>query len=156
MGCSVCHGDQRVPANERPEFSVPLVRIEEKYSVNSLTEFLLNPHEIRPSGRMPSLHLSDEESRDIASFLIREVDVEPNIHFEYFEGDWQNLPDFATLTPVLKGGTTEFSARITDRTNQFAVRFTGYVQIEEAGEYEFWLSSDDGSRCSLTTGDRQL
>ncbi len=63
----------------------------------------------RPSGRMPSLHLSDEESRDIASFLIREVDVEPNIHFEYFEGDWQNLPDFATLTPVLKGGTTEFS-----------------------------------------------
>ncbi len=46
VGCSVCHGDQRVPANERPEFSVPLFRIEEKYSVNSLTEFLLNPHEI--------------------------------------------------------------------------------------------------------------
>ncbi len=146
VGCAVCHGDQRISQADRPAFSVPLGDPAEKYSIGSLTGFLLNPHDVRPSGRMPSLNLSDEEAHDVASYLIREVDVDPNISYAYFEGDWQSLPDFTTLTPVASGGTTDFSARIGARENQFAVRFSGYLQIEEPGEYEFSLSSDDGSR----------
>jgi mono/diheme cytochrome c family protein len=118
VGCAACHADQRSddvidqlrrgisvgqakeedeedaePKAEnkwtRPGFAMPLGKLDQKYSLSSLINFLREPHTVRPSGRMPSLNLTPEEARDIASYLLKDVDVEANIHFEYFEGDWQ-------------------------------------------------------------------
>ena len=41
-----------------------------KYSKQSLTLFLLDPHRVRPSGRMPSLRLTPSEAADLSAYLI--------------------------------------------------------------------------------------
>ena len=99
IGCAACHGDQEKPAASRPVYAMPLGNPDTKYTVGSLIEFLKNPHAVRPSGRMPSLNLTDDEARDIANYLLQHIDVEPNLTFEYFEGNWNNLPDFDKLKP---------------------------------------------------------
>lgn len=52
--------------------SVPHGDLLAKYSRQSLTFFLLDPHSTRPSGRMPNLKLSVVEAADIATWLLRE------------------------------------------------------------------------------------
>ncbi len=59
--------------------SVPHADLPEKYSVKSLTFFLLNPEAIRPSGRMPSLKLQAVESADIAAYLLRNQPQEQTV-----------------------------------------------------------------------------
>ena len=60
----------------RPAYAMPLGKLDNKYSLSSLIGFLLDPHAVRPSGRMPSLNLTPEEARDIASYLLKDVEVE--------------------------------------------------------------------------------
>ncbi|MCH2200928.1 MAG: cytochrome c [Fuerstiella sp.] len=56
----------------RPVESVPLGDPGKKYSRQSLTHFLLDPHRVRPGGRMPDFQLSVMEAADIAAWLLRE------------------------------------------------------------------------------------
>lgn len=129
-----------------PDFAMPLGILEDKYTLASLITFLQDPHAVRPSGRMPALNLNPEEARDIASYLLKNVKVKANIHYDYYEGDWQNVPDFSQLTPMDSGETTDFSVSVSPRDETFGLRFTGYVQIPSDGEYRFFLSSDDGAK----------
>lgn len=73
IGCVACHApsDTR-PGTRLPTGSVPLGKLEIKYSVNSLASFLQTPHDVRPSGRMPNLHLSHTEAYQIANYLVRD------------------------------------------------------------------------------------
>ena len=146
LGCAACHGDQQKSAAERPSYVMPLGKLDTKYTVGSLFSFLKDPHAVRPSGRMPSLNLSDEEARDVANYLLQNVDVAPNMTFEYFEGAWQKLPDFNSMTPTATGATTGFDVRAAAKREQFGLRFKAFLHIATDGEYEFWLGSDDGSR----------
>ncbi len=50
--------------------SVPLGRPSAKYTRQSLTHFLLDPHRVRPGGRMPDLQLGVVEAADIATWLL--------------------------------------------------------------------------------------
>ncbi len=175
VGCAACHSDQRSDEEiakirkgaapeqldedddeegepktdakwKRPAYAMPLGKLDQKYSLGSLISFLREPHKVRPSGRMPSLNLKPEEARDIASYLLKDVKVEPNIHFEYFEGDWQKLPDFSKLTAANAGKTTDFSVGVSPKRDVFALRFSGWLHVPKDGEYRFFLSSDDGAR----------
>ncbi len=129
-----------------PDFAMPLGKLDEKYTLASLITFLQDPHAVRPSGRMPALNLKPEEARDIASYLLKHVKVKANIHFDYYEGDWQMVPDFSQLTPKDSGETTDFSVSVSPRVDTFGLRFTGYLQIPADGEFQFFLSSDDGAK----------
>lgn len=146
VGCAACHGDLRKPADERPAFAMPLGPLDQKYTVGSLVEFLKDPHAVRPSGRMPSLNLDDKEARDVASFLLKDIDVEPRMMVDYFEGGWQKLPDFDQLTAKSTTPATDFDVTVAPKNDGFALRFRGFVHIPTDGEYQFWLGSDDGSR----------
>lgn len=145
VGCVACHGSRKPDAKPLAA-SVPLGKPEDKYSINSLSTFLKDPHPIRPSGRMPSLLLNDKEAADLAHFFLQDIDVEPNVRFKYYEGSWQQLPDFAKLKPVLEGGATGINVRPAKRRDQFGLRFEGFFQIPKEGEYTFHLGSDDGSQ----------
>jgi len=78
IGCVACHEPgtdfrpEKVPAGmevEKPgNASVPIA-FADVYDVNSLAYFLKNPLAHRPSGRMPDLHLTDQEAADIAAYL---------------------------------------------------------------------------------------
>ena len=128
---------------------MPLGKLATKYSLSSLIQFLADPHHVRPSGRMPSLNLTQAEARDIASYLIQDVEAEANIRYEVYEGSWEQLPDFRTLTPVDSGVTTDISHSVAARNETFALRFSGYLHLPKSAEYQFWLSSDDGSRLTI-------
>ncbi|WP_435358727.1 PA14 domain-containing protein [Haloarchaeobius sp. DFWS5] len=78
--------------------------------------------------------------------------VEQGLDYEHYEGNWNSLPDFDTLTPTTTGETDNFDIFAAGQDGEtFAYRYTGYVEVPEDGEYTFWTGSDDGSR--LTIGD---
>ena len=56
--------------------SVPHGNLAAKYSPQSLTFFLLDPHKTRASGRMPNLKLGVVEAADIAAWLLRDAPSE--------------------------------------------------------------------------------
>ncbi len=78
IGCVACHqpaSDSRPPRAEpgteveRPgNASLPMA-LADAYDLHALGRFLLNPLDYRPSGRMPSQHLSEQEAADIAAYL---------------------------------------------------------------------------------------
>ena len=70
------------------------------------------------------------------------------LNYEYYEGDWSELPDFDTLQPVKTGETETFSIEeYKDQAKEhFGLRFTGYIRILKDGVYGFYLASDDGSQ----------
>jgi mono/diheme cytochrome c family protein len=145
VGCVACHQPNQ---SDFPHLatSVPLpLDMEKKYTVPSLAEFLQNPLQVRPSGRMPHLNLNEGEARDVASYLLRDLEVEGVVEYAYFEGSWQDLPDFSKLKPKVKGKTTSFDVNV-GRQDQFGVVFNALFVVDQAGEYTFHIGSDDGSR----------
>jgi len=69
--------------------------------------------------------------------------------WEYFEGDFDKLPDFSALTPARSGSSARPDAAAAGAKAKFALRFRGYVRAPRTGVYVFYLSSDDGSRLSV-------
>jgi mono/diheme cytochrome c family protein len=151
VGCVACHGARKEGEREDLKTSVPLGDLTKKYTVNGLATFLQDPLAIRPSGRMPSLNLKGDESRDVAHFLLEGLSVknEPNLKYQYYEGEWEKLPDFAKLEPVAQGTVDDFVVRIRKRVNNYALRFEGYLQVDREGVYRFHVASDDGAKLSI-------
>ena len=148
LGCVACHAPQQ---ENSPQIatSVPLPSVmEKKYSLPSLAAFLQDPLHVRPSGRMPQLNLTNNESRDIASYLLRNLEVEGLVEYAYYEGNWQDLPDFSKLKPKVAGKTTSFDVNL-GRPDRFGVVFKALFQVAKDGDYTFHLGSDDGSRLRI-------
>ncbi len=68
------------------------------------------------------------------------------INYSYYEASTYNaVPDFTQVTPVKTGNVNNFDISVANRSNQFAMNFTGYINVPTDGQYTFYLSSDDGS-----------
>jgi cytochrome c551/c552 len=140
---------------------VPFGELAGRTSVNALTEFLLDPVAARPSGRMPSMNLSEPEARNIAVYLLREQSAEtgyvdtPGLRYSYYESNFgDGNPKLDTLTPVrmgvLKGDFEDLEdadnlVELVHREDHFAFEFTGTFLLDAAGTYGFRTESDDGS-----------
>lgn len=144
IGCVACHN----PQNEATKIatSIPLGNLDQKYSLPGLTSFITNPLHNRPSGRMPQFNLAGTEAQSIAAYLLRDVVVDSKINFSYYEGNWEELPDFDTLKAASTGIAAGFETGVGPRKDNFGVVFTGYWPTTTESEYRFRLSSDDGSR----------
>ncbi len=153
VGCTACHDPPEADA-PRLTTSMPLGNLAAKYSIPSLAQFLADPLHVRPSGRMPALNLTPAEASDIAAYLLRELKIPAGLTYRYFEGSWQELPDFATMKPKSTGPAHSFDVGVAPRTNNFGLLFEGKLGIPKAGEYTFHLGSDDGSR--LWIDDKQV
>jgi len=70
---------------------------------------------------------------------------EQGLDYKYYEGDWQELPNFALLTPKREGTIGNFSIPKENSNEDFGVQYDGYVKIPKEGSYTFYLNSDDGS-----------
>lgn len=151
LGCASCHGklDAQGKQGPLPPGGVPLPDLAAKYSLGALSAFLANPHEIRPGGRMPTL-LTGNQPREVANYLLGQQKI-PGIggalpiRFDYYEGEWDKLPDFSKLTPAKSGTCKGLDLGVATRKNNFAMRFTGVFQAERPGRYTFTVASDDGS-----------
>ena len=166
VGCIACHAPEVSAGITTP--MVPLPQLARKTTVEQLTKFLLDPLHVRPGGRMPNLHLQEEEAHAIAMYLVKEQMDNPQIEasdrmtvnglrYEYFEGGWNKLPDFDKLTPVSTGIADEVSLKLPaiQKQDGFALRFRGNLNLKRGGKIRFWLASDDGSRL-IVNGQRVL
>ena len=66
--------------------------------------------------------------------------------YQYFEGVWKSIPDFRRL-PVIRFGIVYQVGldKIIPGKDEFGLVFSGMIQIEKDGVYEFFLQSNDGS-----------
>jgi PA14 domain/Glycosyl hydrolases family 2, sugar binding domain/Chitobiase/beta-hexosaminidase C-terminal domain/Glycosyl hydrolases family 2, TIM barrel domain/Glycosyl hydrolases family 2 len=69
--------------------------------------------------------------------------------FEVFEGRFDKLPDFASLTAARTGTAGRPDAAAANDKDEFALRFKGAIRVPRTGVYIFYLASDDGSRLSI-------
>jgi alpha-L-fucosidase len=100
---------------------------------------------------------------EVVQSSFQKVTVNPSVQpdglvkglsYEYFEGEWDSLPDFSSLTSVASGRSDALDLNVRRRDEKFGLRFTGYIRVPADAVYTFALSSDDGSR--LAIGDRVL
>lgn len=167
VGCVACHAPQEVPPNspndqrakaelgQIQKASLQLGDISRKYTVADLAGFLRDPLATRPSGRMPSLKLTEDEARAIAIYLLRDQmagGTASKLHgvaYEYYEFHFPELPDFDKIKPKSTGNADTFTASVAQQKNDFALRFRGIITVPKAGDYQFFTKSDDGSRLSI-------
>lgn len=162
VGCVACHAPQNASDLELNTPVVPLGSLAKKTTVSELTKFLLDPVKVRHSGRMPNLWLKEDEAEAISVYLLREQmeaalaeqsgpAETPGIAWEYFEHSGPNkLADFEGLAPVATGVADSISLDIPGkRRDNYGIRFYGTLEIKEAGDYRFVISSDDGSSISI-------
>jgi predicted alpha/beta superfamily hydrolase len=71
-------------------------------------------------------------------------------NYYYYEGSWDELPDFKQLVPLESGiAGADFNINKLRSQNNFAVLQEGYIEIEKGGYYTFIMTSDDGARFFL-------
>ncbi|SIN81788.1 fibronectin type III domain-containing protein [Chitinophaga niabensis] len=69
------------------------------------------------------------------------------LKYKLYQGDWNNLPNFATLTPVKTGIQPQVDiTTIGAPEDYFGVLWEGFIKIPVAGNYTFETYSDDGSK----------
>ncbi len=74
-----------------------------------------------------------------------------NVHWRYFEGDWDRLPDFESLKPLRSGMLAANELPSLESVGQhsgdrFGIVFDGSLKVILKGRYTFYLDTDDGSR----------
>ncbi|MBO9634709.1 MAG: alpha-L-fucosidase [Chitinophagaceae bacterium] len=71
------------------------------------------------------------------------------LQFASYEGKWDKLPDFSSLSPAAMGTLANFDISMKRGKEEYAFVFDGWIRIPLDGVYTFYLTSDDGSRMFL-------
>ena len=77
---------------------------------------------------------------------VQVANLVPGADCRYYEGEWEKLPDFTTLTPVSRFVADTVAIPNTARPEDYGLVFNGYVKVPADGVYAFGLNTDDGSR----------
>ena len=82
------------------------------------------------------------------SVLFSFVDAQKNgLEYELYRGEFIRLPDFQILKPSKSGRVYQFGlSEIETPKYNFALRFCGFIEIPQEGEYTFYTCSNDGSQ----------
>ena len=156
-GCAACHSPRDGKGVETlAGGSVPLGALEKKYSYKSLVEFLRQPHASRPSGRMPDMRLGGQDGERIAHYLLQNTRVPGSLRYTLYRGEvWEGLESEA-VKGERGGHVSDFAleslgmGKIPQHT---AIKYEGWVNIENAGRYRFFLTMNGGS---LIVGGNQI
>lgn len=148
VGCVACHA--AFDGSETPfATTVPLGDVETKYTVDSLAKFITQPHAVRSGGRMPALVGSAGDAYAIAGYLTRKVTRRENdakFRRRIYKGQWQKLPQFDELTAVSDDMVSDIALQEKSDPKHTGMVFEATIEIAATGQYEFKISSDDGSR----------
>ncbi|HEY0054572.1 MAG TPA: alpha/beta hydrolase-fold protein, partial [Pedobacter sp.] len=72
------------------------------------------------------------------------------LSYSYYEGEWDNLPDFNTLKHIKTGiADKEFNFTKLPSKNNFGLLLKGMLEIKEEGYYLLGVASDDGAKLYL-------
>lgn len=68
------------------------------------------------------------------------------LDYRYYESNnYTAMPDFGAVAPLKVGNINNFDLSVANRSEEFAIQFTGYIDIPIDGIYTFYTGSDDGS-----------
>lgn len=148
IGCVACHQPQKGGAPDSVP-SAPLPKMEEKWSFDALKEFLLKPHTIRPSGRMPGMDLTDAEAFDLTHFLLRETRIFSPMEATVWHERVRSLAELDTTAPVSTTPVKNFSLAVPGVNRRVSIRFAGWLRVDKAGDYTFHIAADGASRIAL-------
>ncbi|GGF08503.1 PA14 domain-containing protein [Hymenobacter cavernae] len=68
------------------------------------------------------------------------------LDYKYYEGYWNQLPNFNTINPKKTGTASTFDLSQRQRDYSYAIQYTGYITVPTDGQYTFTTGSDDGSQ----------
>lgn len=144
VGCVACHAPLNGAAV--PADAVPLPQMAEKWTLDGLRRFLLDPLAVRPGGRMPSLNLTDGEAADLAHYLLRATRVAAPAEVAFFRGRIRSLEslDTAELARTAPATGLALEGRMRDRGT--ALRLTAWLEVTQPGDYTFFLTATGASR----------
>ena len=63
--------------------------------------------------------------------------------FDYYKGDWDNIPDFSHLISQRSGLAKTYVRDYISDTLNFACNIEGYLEVVKEGYYTFFLQADD-------------
>lgn len=93
-----------------------------------------------------SLPLIKEFEKVEPSASVKVKRPRPGLQYTYYEGKFNAVPDFTTLNPLTSGIAAQLSPdKIAKQMDNYAIQYTGYINIPETAVYNFYLTSDDGS-----------
>ncbi len=72
--------------------------------------------------------------------------LKQGLNYKYYEGDWNQLPNFESLKTKKQGTISGFDFSPRTQEEHFGFEYSGYINIPENGAYRFYASSDDGSQ----------
>ncbi len=113
------------------------------------------PFSLNQAGTIKAFTLyGDQRSRTVVYEIIKKDivpatyagRVRPGLKINIYDGEFANLPDFKTLTPVKTMTSKSITARIAEKDRNFAMTFDGYINIPADGIYGISVNSDDGSK----------
>jgi glucose/arabinose dehydrogenase len=88
--------------------------------------------------------------RVIASGTLRDPEnpsvTESGLTYYYYEGSWTALPDFNSLTIVKSGPIASVNLWPKNRDDDYAFKWSGYIDVPADGEWTFYTTSDEGSQ----------
>lgn len=69
------------------------------------------------------------------------------LQYDYYEAaSYSALPNFNALTPIKTGVTPDVNLNMRNRDVNYAIKYSGYINIPTTGLYTFFTASDDGSK----------
>jgi hypothetical protein len=80
---------------------------------------------------------------------IDKKDLKPGLQVSRFDGAWTRLPDFTDMTPVESGNELNFVYPEGAPSMNFGLDYKGYFEAKADGLYDFFLTSDDGSKLTI-------
>ena len=150
VGCVACHAPLNGVAVASA--SVPLPQMVGKWSLEGLQKFLVNPLASRPSGRMPSLNLSPREALDLAHYLLRETKVKAPLEFTQFRNRVRALDELDSAELARTGPAPGITLAMMGKDRGFAIRLSGWLKVEKAAEYTFYLTASGAGRLNVDGG----
>ncbi|WP_018618483.1 NPCBM/NEW2 domain-containing protein [Spirosoma luteum] len=73
------------------------------------------------------------------------------LDYKYYEGSWNVLPDFSSLTAAKTGTSSQPDLSVRGRDSYFGLQVKGYFNAPIDGMYTFYTTSDDGSKLYIGT-----
>lgn len=154
VGCVACHSPRDNSGKELlATNSTPLGELTNKYNVKSLTDFLANPHQVRPSGRMPNLNLPRRDYERIAHYLLRETKVPGHLKYTMLRGRvWEGLE--VNVEKEKAGHVDDFDlANLGKLQQNSAIIYEGFLNSKLPGTAKFFLEMNGGE---LWINDKQV
>ncbi len=98
------------------------------------------------NGKPVSAVAKDIFTRVVPEASLKVENPEPGVSYKYFEGKWNKLPDFSSMKSLKEGTVPNFLIIDEKVSDNFGIEYSGFIRIPADGVYNFFTSSDDGSR----------